>query len=318
MSEVARAAGVSLQTVSRVLNHAKNVRKETRERVLLAVDQVGYRPSFAGRSLRRGSYRTIGFCTPDIGMSNLVALRGVTAAASERGYALTLVQLDAPLKEISRQLVALPVDGIIVNIDRRPPDFDTFVPFPGIGTVLISGFEQPYCTTVDIDHEQVAELAVGYLASRGHRHIRFVGGPKDSTRAELREVGWRNALLRRGLPLSEPLRVDWTADGGYEAGQVIAQDPEMTAVFAANDQIAFGVGCGLEDHGMFTPEDVSIVGVDDSLGDIAPHNIITSVSIDNEWLWETAFECAVAQTADVRAIRTKGTLVERGSVSDLR
>lgn len=326
MAQVARAAGVSQQTVSRVANDLPNVSARTRERVLRAMEELGFRPNFAGKSLRSGRYNAVGLCLYDVTeFGNLATLRGILSAAREHEYAVTMVEMGAntpmSLAGASERMVGLPVDGLIVSMSIRASDFDSFRPHPGLSTVLLTVYEHPACTTVDSDQRGCSELVVDYLAGRGHREIRFVSGPAFSVDSTFRELGWREALAARGLAATEPLRGDWSADSGYEAGQVLARDERATAVYVANDQMALGVVEALRDGGRRVPEDVSVVGVDDSLGASVPHFDLTTVRFDLIARGRAAFEHVLLGSApDYRpaAVRVPPTLVERRTVRDLR
>lgn len=326
MADVAVKAGVSQQTVSRVVNGQSNVREQTRRAVQEAMEELGFRPNFAGRSLRSGQYRSVGLCIYDITQfGNLSTLDGIMTAAREHGYAITMVEMggDEPvsLESMTKRMLSLPVDAMIMSMSIKAEDFDGFRPSPGFGTVLLTMYEHPRCTTVDSDQYGCSTLVMDHLLSRGHQQVRFVAGPAYSVDSVFREKGWRDALVSQGLNVAEPLRGDWTADSGYEAGAALAADKDMTAVYVANDQMALGVISALEDAGRRVPEDVSVVGVDDSLTDSVPHNRLTTVRFDLFSRGRKAFEQALLATSPnyrVQQIRIAGTLVERQTVADLR
>ena len=328
-AEVAERAGVSRQTVSRVVNGMSNVTEKTRERVLAAMEELGFRPNFAGAALRGGSYRSIGLCMYDITRAgNLATLEGIMAAARERDFAVTMIEMggDVPfsLAEASRRMVERPIDGMIINMNRLAPDFDEFAPQPGVRTVILSMYAHPRCTTVDSDQYGSCELVVNYLMGRGHTQIRFVAGPEGSVASAFREAGWRDTLERAGVAAAPVLRGDWTADSGYEAGARVAEEVRAggtdapTAVFAANDQMALGVIAALEDAGLSVPEDVSVVGIDDALQGVVPHNRLTTIRFDLQRNGRLAFEAAVGERSAHEAIRLPSTLVERATVADRR
>lgn len=342
MADVAAVAGVSQQTVSRVINNLPNVSEKTRERVNKAVAELGFRPNYAGRSLRVGRYRSVGLCVNDVTqIGNLSLLDGISAAARARGYAITLIEMSKTesfsLAEASRRMAELPVDGMVIAMSRMAPDFESFTPQARMGTVLVSMYAHPRCTTVDSDHYGCSTLVMEHLFNYGHEQIRYVAGPSFSIDNEFREAGWRDALVARGIEPVEPLRGDWSANSGYEAGLKLADDRSMTAVYAANDQMAIGVIDALRDRGLRVPEDVSVVGIDDSLGSYCAHNNLTTVRFDLLSRGATVFEHAVpseeedqngigswnsdgttAAGTDVKTIRIPGRLVERGTVVERR
>ena len=325
MADVAERAGVSQQTVSRVANGQPNVSESTRQAVQKAMDELGFRPNFAGRSLRSGRYRSVGLCIYNITeFGNLSTLDGIMTAAREHGDAITMVEMGdndpVSLERMTKRMLSLPVDAMIMSMSIKAEDFESFRPSPGFGTVLLTMYEHPHCTTVDSDQYGCSMLVMDHLFSHGHRQVRFVAGPLYSVDSNFRERGWRDALEVRGLDAVEPLRGDWTADSGYEAGAALAADKDATAVYVANDQMALGVIAALEDAGRRVPEDVSVVGVDDSLSASVPHNRLTTVRFDLFSRGRRAFEQALLGTSPnyrVQQIRIAGTLVERQTVRDL-
>ena len=326
MADVARVAGVSQQTVSRVVNDLPNVSERTRERVKAAMSELGFRPSYAGRSLRGGKYRSVGLCVNDVTeVGNLTMLDGVSSAARARGYAVTLMEVSKgsnwSLTEAVRSMSALPVDGVILGMSRLAPDFEEFTPLPGLPCVIVSMYAHPRCTTVDSDQYQCSLMLMDHLLSHGHRQIRYVAGPDFSVDENFRQAGWRDELARIGVEPVEPLRGDWTADSGYEiACQMLDRGDEFSAVYAANDQMANGVMCALRDRGLRVPEDVSVVGVDDSLADYVPRSELTTVRFDMSQRGRIAFDYAVPEQpgGPTEAIRIPGTLIERSSVAQAR
>ena len=319
MADVAAAAGVSQQTVSRVVNGKPNVSEATRERVRKAIEKLGFRPSFAGRALREGQYHTVGVCTFDISMTgNLATLNGVVSAAREQGYAVTMIDMGLEDKEpysvarATQRLAELPVDGAIINLNILPEDFETYTPLPGLETVLVTMYAHPRCTTVDSDQYGCSLLAMEHLFSLGHTEIRFVGGPTYHSHSAFREAGWYDELLKRGIAPARPLHGDWSATSGYELGLRLAEDRAMTAVYVANDQMAAGVIAALRERGLRVPEDVSVIGVDDSLDEYVPNNGLTTIRFDNLERGRIAFSRAI-NGGTPAAIRVAGQLIERSS-----
>lgn len=324
MADVARAAGVSQQTVSRVANGLPNVNEQTRQRVQAAMQELGFRPSYAGRSLRDGRYHSVGLCVNDVTkFGNLTMIDGIASAARERGCAITLVEMskteEFSLAEATRRMAALPVDGIIIGMSRMAPDFETFDPLPGIGTVIVTMYAHPRVTTVDSDHYGCSLLLMDHLFELGHEQIRYIGGPSFSVDEQFRRAGWQDALERKHIAPAEPLEGDWSANSGYEAGRYLAEhDRTMTAIYAANDQMANGAIAALRDSGLCVPEDVSVVGVDDSLDDFVAHNELTTVRFDLHQRGREVFEHAVPEAGTAGktvAIRIPGQLIIRHSTA---
>ena len=171
VKDVARLAGVSEQTVSRTVHDSPSVRPETKERVRAAMRELGYRPNFAGRSLRRGKFKTVGVAMFNItGTGNLDRMEGFAAAADKHGYAITLTKVDGhpyTLESASSRMSVLPVDGMVVIMNRMPADFGTFEPLPGMQTVLVTMLEHPLCSTVDNDQFDCSRQVVEYLLEQG-------------------------------------------------------------------------------------------------------------------------------------------------------
>ena len=321
LNDVAKLAGVSAQTVSRVANGSDAVRPATKERVLDAMRQLGYRPSFAGRSLRAGSYRSVGLAMPrDLSPTGKrFQLETIAAAATERGYALTLVQIDEDdlsLTSASRRMASLPVDGQILGIGVDPDDFDSFVPPLSIPTVVISTRAQPCCATVSNDQVTCSTDIVDYLARKGHREIRFAGGRREAPANIGRVEGWEQAMRDRGLPIVEPLFGDWTADSGYRMGTILANDTSCTAIYVANDAMAVGVIYALRDAGRRVPEDISVIGADDSLVGVIPRLELSSYRFDSEQVGAIAFDMAInPPEGPPPHVLVPGVIVERSTVA---
>ena len=158
---------------------------------------------------------------------------------------------------------------------------------------------------------------VDYFIKKGHREIRFVGGRRDSYSNISRQKGWEQALRTRGLRVVEPMHGDWTADSGYELGMRLVQDRACTAVYASNDAIAVGVIYALRDAGLRVPEDVSVIGVDDSLEGVIPHLDLTSYRFNDRQVGSIAFDLATnpPEGKEPPHILVPGMIVERKTVA---
>lgn len=269
--DVARLAGVSHQTVSRVLNDLPNVRPATRLRVEDAIKQLRYRPSTAARSLVTRRSRTIGLITtgsPDYGPSS--TLLGFTEAAREARYLVSIssmLQTDAAsMRSAVDQLLAQNVEAIVLIAAHRGAleairGIELGVPLVAVESSGRLGFH-----SVSIDQYQGAVVATTHLIELGHRSILHLAGPEDSMDATERVRGWRAALSAHGLVAREPAVGDWSPGSGYRLGQALAAEYAVegfTALFAANDQMALGAMHALSRHGIRVPNDVSVVGFDD-------------------------------------------------------
>ncbi|MEV0309514.1 LacI family DNA-binding transcriptional regulator [Nonomuraea fuscirosea] len=269
MADVARTAGVSAQTVSRALRDSPNVNPETRKRVLAAVERLGYRFNNAARVLSSGRSHTIGLVLLQSGgyYSRSAVTAGVEAAAGEAGYAVsiaTIARLDTGLMERSlSKLADQGVDGIVIavpliSVTQKMEDITRDIP-----TVTLDGSRTASARVLGIDQKEAGRLATQHLLDLGHRQVWHVAGPDEWIEARQRRQGWQECLAAAGIPAPPPLEGDWSPDSGYRQGQVLAMIPDVTAVFAASDEMAFGVIRALRERGRSVPDDVSIVSVDD-------------------------------------------------------
>jgi DNA-binding LacI/PurR family transcriptional regulator len=269
MLDVARLAGVSQQTVSRVSNGSDAVKPDTRERVLAAMEELGYRPNSAARALKSGRFLTLGVLMHNLkafGSSRM--LESIDFAAAQRGYSIELISIKDPsTTEITRALSRLDheaVDGIVMRLDaehvrEQAIDFPTRIP-----TVIIESASYSDRVSADADQRQGARLAVEHLLGLGHPTVWHVAGPADYASAAAREDAWRAALVEAGRPVPEVVRGDWSPDSGYLAGKRLLAASEATAVFCANDQMALGLLRAFHEAGRAVPAEVSVVGFDDT------------------------------------------------------
>ncbi len=329
MVDVAREAGVSLKTVSRVVNEPDAVRPATREAVHAAMERLGFRANYAARSLKLGSYKTVGLVFFELHGGELSVLSGISSAAAEKGYAITLMTArpgeELTLGEAARRMATLPVDAMIFNLGRMVDDFEGYRSPTGLKTVIVTPFEQAGCTTVSDDQAGAAKMATRRLIELGHRQIRFIAGPDESLASKNRELGWREALAEAGLEAAEPLRGDWGADSGYEAGARLAGEAGSsgsgaaggagcTAILAGNDNMAYGALLALRDAGKSVPGDVSVIGFDDSLPGVVPDPQLSSIRFDHAALGQRAFDEALLAGNEPRRVLVPATLVERASL----
>ncbi|MEU8465686.1 LacI family DNA-binding transcriptional regulator [Streptomyces sp. NPDC029003] len=268
MADVARHAGVSSQTVSRVSNGHAAVVEETRQKVLRSMKELGYRPNSAARALKRGDFRTIGVITMSLSSTgNVRTLEAIATRASRAGYAVTLLPLDAPTRDNVKgaftRLDELAVDAIVLIMEVHLLDARLLELPPHVKVVVVDSDAGDRFHVVDTDQRQGARAAVEHLLELGHDTVWHVAGPEESFAAGSRAASWEATLRERGRGVPAVLRGDWTPDSGYRAGLLLAQEPDCTAVFVANDQMALGVLRALHESGRRVPEDVSVVGFDD-------------------------------------------------------
>ena len=266
MSDVAHLAGVSAQTVSRVAAGSAHVRPDTRERVLRAMNQLGYSPNRAAQALRRGSFKTIGVLTQQIHRTGeALTTAGVLEAATAVDYAVNLVQVERPASEELREAVYRlshqAIDGLVVVQAGRAGREHLILP-PSLPVAVSDSTLVDYYPSASADQVGGVRHAVKHLLELGHRTVHHVCGPEDSQSSLIRKATWSRTLQEAGVPVPEAVPGGWEAADGYEAGLRLAADPEVTAVFCANDELALGLIRAMHEQDRRVPRDVSVVGFD--------------------------------------------------------
>ncbi|BDO43543.1 LacI family DNA-binding transcriptional regulator [Cellulomonas sp. NTE-D12] len=269
MSDVAALAGVSHQTVSRVLNDHPSVRPATRRRVLDAVAALGYRPNLAARALVTRRSGTIGVLSSGSALfgptSTLIAIEN---AARELGLFVSLATLPAwssdDVASVLEHFMTEGVDGVVVlaahdDAVEAVRSFASPVPVVMVGPMALPA----PLRSVAVDHYAGARQAVRHLLDLGHRDVLHLAGPTDWLDARRRIEGWHDELAAAGIEAVEPSTGDWSADRGYAVGRELVAGGPPTAVFAANDQLALGLLRAFWEAGLRVPDDVSVVGFDD-------------------------------------------------------
>lgn len=268
MADVAREAGVSGQTVSRVANGKSNVDAETRERVLAAMRRVGYRPNSAARALRNGRFRSIGVIISSLStFGNSRTLEAIADAVVDTDFSMVLMTVPRSTQgEVTGAFSRLneqAVDGVIILIEQHQLD-DHEIELPaGLPVVVIDSSAHYVSPVVDTDQAEGAASVTRHLLELGHETVWHIAGPPQSYAAERRLNSWRVTLEAAGRVVPPVLIGDWSAATGYAHGLQLAADPSVTAVFAANDQMALGLLRALHESGRDVPGDVSVVGFDD-------------------------------------------------------
>ncbi len=314
MAMVASRAGVSGQTVSRVVNDSPRVDPITRERVEKAMVELGYRPHRAARALRTGRSQTIGLVVTTLAtVGNSRMLQATAEAAAERGYALTLVTAGENVADAFERLAEQEVDGAIVLNEAS-----ALVPAAerpaGLRLVVVDAPGAADLAVVHSDHVGGASAATAYLLALGHETVHHLAGPVDSFAASERERGWCETLLAAGIEPPMIVRGDWSAEAGFAAGDALGA---ASAVFCANDQMALGLLRALAQAGRRVPEDVSVIGFDD-VPDAANYRPpLTTIRQDFTALAHRAVDLLVAEIegtpgADASAV-VPTLLVERAS-----
>lgn len=265
--DVARLAGVSHQTVSRVLNDLPNVRPATRARVEQAIVQLRYSPSPAARALVTRRTRTIGLITPglsDYGPTSIAMHFNVAARAARYSVdSVSAPDSDATaIRSVIESLLRQRVDALVlIVVDNAVLEFLRTLELT-IPLVAVAATQRRTTHMVSIDQYRGARNAVRHLAELGHTRIHHLAGPSTAPDSIERIRGWRDELAAQGLEAPELHQGDWTAASGYEIGQRL-EVGRGTAAFASNDLMAIGLLSALRERGIRVPEDLSVVGFDD-------------------------------------------------------
>ncbi len=266
--DVARLAGVSHQTVSRVLNKHPSIRESTKARVLQVMDELQYRPNRAARTLVNGRSRTIGVLSAS--SSQYGPARSIAAiedAARDAGYYVNTANLSAvDLESISgaiEHLMDQAIEGLVV-IAPQVRVFDVLASMSiGVPYVSLQSTGRPGHRALSVDQIAGARMATRHLIELGHQEIIHLAGPQDWIEAEARMRGFFDEIDSADLRTNPPILGDWTAEFGYYAGRELLKYRDFSAVFAANDNMALGLLHALRDGGRDVPRDVSVVGFDD-------------------------------------------------------
>jgi len=294
MVDVARLAGVSQQTVSRVVRGATNVSPEIQERVETAISQLRYRRNPAAAALASNRTMTIGVVSFELSvLGPTVALYGISEEARQYGYSTRLVTLGSlergAIRSAFDSVGSDAVDGVIV----LAPLHEAVSVLAGLDIdVPVVTFEQgspPSPTSVSIDEIRGAHMAVRHLLELGHETVWHVEGPPGWMATTARSRGWAEALAAAGRVGPPPLpTADWSAAEGYRVGRELARIDGVTAVFAANDPFALGVIKALDEVGLDVPGDVSVVGFDDVKEAPYFRPALTTVTLDFEAIGHVA------------------------------
>ena len=268
--DVASAAGVSRQTVSRVINDSDRVRPSTRATVLDTIARLGYRPNRAARALAGGPVQSVTVLTSNTRQYGFAAaLEGIEEATRAAGFAMGVRVVESGTPAAVRDAVERAIEpaGALIIIAYDAPGIAALNAVPPDVPVAAmvetpSGDEALGKPWVWIDDRKAASDATKYLLDLGHRTVHYVAIP-TSRRIGQRTLGWRTALQAAGVPVPKPVPGGWDPQSGCEAARDLARNPEVTAVLCGNDEVAFGVMRALHQAGRAIPRDVSVVGFDD-------------------------------------------------------
>ncbi len=267
MADVARLAGVSHQTVSRVLNDHPNVRPLTRDKVLAAIRELAYRPNAAARTLVTRRTHTLGVITADTMLYGPTSMLYGFERAAHDNYFVSVASLPAldrrSMLDAVERFLGQGIEGIIVIATQDSAVAALAHVPPAVPLVAVGCGTRAPVTSVAIDNRVGAAAATRYLLSLGHQTVYHLAGPASCLDAEERVDGWREAMREASAPQPTVLAGDWSASSGYELGGQLAAEAGLTAIFCGNDTMALGVIRALAERELRVPEDVSIVGFDD-------------------------------------------------------
>lgn len=322
--DVAREAGVSLPTVSRVLTGSTPVRPETRAKVESAMERLRYRPNGAARALVLGQQQPIvGVIAPDTAAYGRTRmLTAIEDRARAAGYVVAVTILDptdsSGVSTAVEVLLAQPIVGVIV-LDYN--SYNTVQLHSRLGSIPISTVTNGVDADADIAHVLVDDRAAAravteHLLSVGHQTVHYVSVPYYGGRVHPRELGWRDALAASGKEPPRPIPCDWSADSALRAGSALAADQAVSAVFCPNDEIAFGVMRGMYEGGRSVPQDVAVAGIDDHPLARSYVPSLTTYRLDWSWAGRVAVELLVDPSdAPARAGDPDNRLIVRESTT---
>jgi DNA-binding LacI/PurR family transcriptional regulator len=269
LTDVARLAGVSRQTASRVARGGDLVNARTAARVRRAITRLNYQPNPVARALSTGRGKVLGVLTHETSTYGAMSiLSGISQAAAEMGYSVSIAQASSfdrrGVPDSVNRLAAQGCDGVILMAPWAT-DAVALRALQKISVPLVTTSEHPDFAgpAVHPNTVQAARDVVNHLLALGHATVRHVSGPRRWNATRLRADGWKQALEQAGAAVLPAIGGDWSARSGYDAGVKLANDDRTTAIFAANDETALGVIYALTERGLRVPEDISVVGYDD-------------------------------------------------------
>lgn len=284
---MATAAGVSYQTVSRVLNDSPRVSPETRRLVLDAIDRLDYRPNRSARALGRGRAQAVTVLTANTMLYGYAStLQGIEEAARVLGLSVGVRVVESDRPPDVRQAVAYVSDPsagsvVVIAFDAAGAQVFRELPphVPAVAATEAGGLSGSTRTTMFLDERQAAAEATRHLLSLGHRTVHHIAIPSETGKSA-RETGWREALEAAGAPVPRVRLAGWDPASAYGSGQTLARDREVTAILCGNDDTALAVRRALHEAGRDVPGDVSIVGFDDVPGAAYWTPALTTVRMD--------------------------------------
>ncbi|MFK7801568.1 MAG: LacI family DNA-binding transcriptional regulator [Anaerolineae bacterium] len=332
IDDVARAAGVSKQTVSRAINNKGEISTRTRERILALVKEMEYRPNRMAQAMNTSRSHMIGLVVPDITNPFFPeVVRAVQDAAMANGYTALICNTDESKEiDVLYELITHGIDGLITFThqasDSAVVEFaDRFGPLLIINREFDDSFDHPNIASLLVDNITGACLAVNHLVELGHRKIGMITPSIFADRETRRERGYLKALEQNGIEVDPELIIshDATLAGGYEAANVLlANRPDMTAIFGYNDLMALGAIRACRDLNLSVPQDISVIGFDDIQLSSMVTPALSSIRVDKYQMGRLAFDRVYSLIQDPTGnrdlIEMQATLVNRESTGHVR
>ncbi|MDU4093628.1 MAG: LacI family DNA-binding transcriptional regulator [Pantoea sp.] len=295
--DVAQYAGVSYQTVSRVINQAENVSEKTRQKVELAMTALNYVPNRVAQQLAGKMGYTIGLATSNLSLhapSQIAA--AIKSRAGEKGFNVVISMTEqsgaAAAKAAINNLLAQRVDGLIVNIPLQDEEAQNLVTLcQALPVLFLDVSPQLAANSVIFDPAEGARLGVAHLLALGHREIALLAGPQDSVSAQLRFEGWQQTLAQHQLRPTAVMEGDWSAMSGYQqVTRLLNEGAHPSAILVANDQMALGALRAIAEAGLKVPQDISIIGYDDTADSACFIPPLTTIKQDFKALGKNSVE----------------------------
>jgi len=322
ISDVAKAAGVSTATVSRIINEQPGYSEETKQKVLRVIEELGYRPNAFAQGLMSKRSRTIGILIPEVSSRfSAELLRGIEKVGHERGYSSIVCNTDRNgerTMEYFRILSEKQVDGIVFTSEWLKDEYARYVEKMEIPMALVATYSHAYSfPSVRVDDRVASYSAVRYLVEQGHRSIGMISGTaEDPIAGQPRIEGYRQALSEAGLTADEAKIVygDFHFRSGVRAMQELYQrQTGITALFAASDEMALGAMALLHSRQVRVPEELSIIGYDDTLDAEMSYPALTTVHQPVEEMGEVVMELLLnGEQGEERVLQH--SITERDSV----
>ncbi|MFD1801118.1 LacI family DNA-binding transcriptional regulator [Mixta tenebrionis] len=299
--DVAQHAGVSYQTVSRVINQADNVAEKTRLKVEAAMAALNYVPNRVAQQLAGKMGHTIGLATADLSLhapSQIAAAIKSRAGQMRFNVVISMTEqsgLDAARAAIN-SLLAQRVDGLVVNIPLQDDEAQSLAALcQDVPVLFLDVSPQLAANSVIFDPTQGAQLGVAHLLSLGHRDIALLAGPQSSVSARLRFEGWQAALAQQQLQATAVMEGDWSALSGYQqVTRLLNEGAQPGAILVANDQMALGALRALAEAGLQVPGEVSVIGYDDTADSACFIPPLTTIKQDFRALGNNSVERLIA------------------------